>query len=290
MWPGCLDLPGSVQQHGHRGHGRGYGGRVASPGDAGGPGAARVLAGAARGGQWSLRAVVTGERRARECSPGYTSALPSRPAAAASHTPLLLIIVIIAQGIFALHQVLAGRRAHSEGESAAHFVQVLCIIIIGYVLLLLGVILLMCVALHLALPCLVDFACFVFRIIFQCAMANPERYSYIDQSSSSSSSSSSGSSHTAASYRAQAAPIDDVMILLKKFASSMDRTTRKIGILGHTAHLMEEALLQAVLSGSDSSGSGSGSGIGGSAETAARGGGLRRRNYPTSSVWRHCST
>jgi hypothetical protein len=47
----------------------------------------------------------------------------------------------------------------------------------------------------------------------------------------------------------QPAPIDDVMILLKKFTSSMEKKTRKIGILGHTAHLMEEALLQAVLAG-----------------------------------------
>jgi hypothetical protein len=79
-------------------------------------------------------------------------------------------------------------------------------------------------------------------------MANPDRYSYVPSSSSSSSSSSISS--PAGSCHVQPAPIDDVMILLKKYASSMDKTMRKIGILGHTAHLMEEALLQAVVSGS----------------------------------------
>ena len=92
-------------------------------------------------------------------------------------------------------------------------------------------------------------------VIFQCAMANPDRYSCKGESSGSSGSSSSSSSNSTGSLKAkfniQPAPIDDVMILLKKFTSSMDKATRKVGILGHTAHLVEEALLQAVLDGNN---------------------------------------
>ena len=75
-------------------------------------------------------------------------------------------------------------------------------------------------------------------------MANPDLYTYCE--SGHSSSINSDQIGPGGSLHVQSAPIDDVMILLKKFASSMDKKTRKIGIAGHTAHLMEEALLHTV--------------------------------------------
>lgn len=83
-------------------------------------------------------------------------------------------------------------------------------------------------------------------------MANPDLFSlrsevFRDSSGSSGSSRVGDSTCAREAHHIQPAPIDDVMILLKKFSSSMDTAVRKVGILGHTAHLMEEALLQTVL-------------------------------------------